>query len=49
VVYIVPDVEAWKVANGLKRLKSGSTARSFAMTTMSVSESKKLMSVLEAL
>ncbi len=46
-VYIVPAAEQWKVAAGLKRLKSGTLLRgSCSMTVMSNADANHLMNLI---
>jgi hypothetical protein len=46
-VYVVPAAEQWKVAAGLKRLKSGTLLRgSCSMTVMSNADANRLMTMI---
>ena len=45
-VYLVPDSEEWKVPLALKRLKSGSQAKSLPLSSLSTSEANKIINLI---
>jgi len=45
-VYLVPDSEEWKVPLALKRLKSGSQAKTLPFTALSLGETTRLWGLM---